>query len=135
MSELFSWPTVTVGMRDPFVNGDPPAPGRGPGAGRFRLQVGADTTVALGGGASYPYRPWPVPWSAAPPRPRRCGGGRRQGSGFLTSVASVHPSTGRTPAGHRYLRAPGTTRGPGDGPGSARVRVTSAERDRGGQDT
>src|SRR5258707_14663853 len=47
MSELFSWPTVTVGMRDPFVNGDRPAPGRGPGAGRFRLQVGTGITVAL----------------------------------------------------------------------------------------
>src|SRR5260370_444873 len=47
MSELFSWPTVTVGMRHPSVNGDPPAPGRGPGAGRFRLQVGTETTVAL----------------------------------------------------------------------------------------
>src|SRR6185312_6163205 len=47
MSELFSWPAVTVGMRSPLVNGDPPAPCRGPGAGRFRLQVGTETTVAF----------------------------------------------------------------------------------------
>src|SRR6266566_9912032 len=100
MSELFSWPTVTVGMRDPFVNGDPPAPGRGPGAGRFRLASWYWNYGRVPGGASDPYRPCPVPGSAAgraPLRLRRCGGARSHDSGLLTSVASVRPSTGRTP--------------------------------------
>ena len=91
------------------------------------------------GGASHPYRPWPVPGSAAgraPLRLRRCGGARSQDSGFLTSAASVHPETGtgRRPAGHRYPRAPGPTRRPG---ARARGRTGASDlaaRDRGSQD-
>ena len=47
LAGLFERQDLTVGMRDPFVNGDPSAPGRGPGAGRFRLQAGTETTVAF----------------------------------------------------------------------------------------
>src|SRR6266513_923373 len=105
MSELFSWPTVIVGMGPPSVNGDPPAPGCGPGAGRFRLHVGTQTTLALRAARRTRGTPGPVPWCAA---------GRP-----LVTGTRVRPDR---PADQ------------GTGPGSVRVRMTSAERDRGGQD-
>src|SRR6267378_1787747 len=142
MSELFSWPTVTVGMSPPCVNDDPPTPGCGAAAGRFRLLIATGITVALRVARRTRTTPGRVPWSAAGrprtghrSRPRRCGGARSQDSGFLASAASVHPSTGRTPpAGHRYPRAPGPTRRPG---ARARGRTGASDlaaRDRGSQD-
>src|SRR5580693_2331163 len=98
MSELFSWPTVTVGMRRPSDNGDPPAPGRGPGAGRFRVQVGTETTVALRAARRTRVTPGRVPWSAA--------GRPSAGHPFCPVVAAV-------PA---CARADPQTRGTGQGP-------------------
>jgi hypothetical protein len=78
------------GHRHPFLNGDPRAPGRGPGAGRFRLQVGTETTVALQAARRTRGTPGRAPWCAAgyrgtraPLRSRSCNGARSQDSGFL----------------------------------------------------
>src|SRR6478752_3806986 len=65
MSELFSWPTVTVGMSPPCVNDDPPAPGCGAAAGRFRLLVTTGIRVALRVARRTRTTPGRVPWSAA----------------------------------------------------------------------
>src|SRR5258705_12350649 len=65
MSELFSWPTVTVGMSPPCVNDDPPAPGCGAAAGRFRLLLATGITIALPVARRTRTTPGRVPWSAA----------------------------------------------------------------------
>src|SRR5260370_5891780 len=65
MSALFSWPTVTVGMRLPFL------PGRGlhlcggPGAGRLRLRAGTPLTIAPRGAPRARGNHRPVLWPAA----------------------------------------------------------------------
>src|SRR5580704_16208491 len=63
MSELFSWPTVIAGMGPPSVTATR-TPGCGPGAGRFRLHVGTETTLALRAARRTRGTPGPVPWSA-----------------------------------------------------------------------
>src|ERR1700704_1800063 len=104
MSELFSWPTVTVGMSPPCVNDDPPAPGRGAAAGRFRLLIATGITVALLVARRTRKTPGRVPWSAA------------------------------GPAGHRYPRAPEPTRRPGARARGHTGASDLATRDRGRQD-
>src|SRR6266576_205648 len=142
MSELFSWPTVTVGMSPPCVNDDPPAPGCGAAAGRFRLLVATGITVALRVARRTRTPPGRVPWSAAgrprtghPSCSRRCA---VPGAMTADSRRPRHQSTpapdGRRPAGHRYPRAPGPTRRPG---ARARGRTGASDlaaRDRESQD-
>src|SRR6476469_127592 len=92
MSALFSWPTVTVGMSPPCVNGDPPAPSRGAAAGRFRLLIATGITVALRGPRRTRKTPGRVPWSAASrpgtraPRPSPVDQGHESGA-VLVRVA------------------------------------------------
>src|SRR5580693_7187391 len=91
MSELFSWPTVTVGMSPPCINDDPPTPGLWTGSRAVRLLVATGITVALRVARRTRRTPGRVPWSAA----------------------GTPAPDGRRPAGHRYPRAPGPTRRPG----------------------
>src|SRR5271170_4515875 len=57
MFVLFSWPTVTVGIRDPSGSGDPSA------LSGFACRFRTEPTLALPGGASRLWCPWPVPRS------------------------------------------------------------------------
>jgi hypothetical protein len=140
---LFSCPTVTVAMGAPSGGGDrPPPQAADQEPGGLACMLVLIPTVAYRAGPSNPWKPLArclvrggAAQRRAPLRPRRRGGARSQDSGNLTSVATVHPSTGRTSAGWSPVpRAPGPTRRPGHGPGSVGARVTSAEHDRGGQD-
>src|SRR6266699_1625418 len=133
MSELFSWPTVTVGMSPPCVNDDPPAPGCGAAAGRFRLLVATGITIALRVARRTRTPPGRVPWSAAggpalgiPPAPVgvRCPEpGQR-----IPDVRGISPPQHRTDAGRLVTGTrvrPGRPADQGHGPGAVRVRVTS----------
>src|SRR5258708_10603622 len=132
MSVLFSCPTVTVAMGLPSGGGDPPAPGRGPGARRFRLHVGTETTVAFRAARRPRGTPGPVPWCAAgqpsaghPFGPVDVAVPGARTAGFLTSVASVHPGTGRTSAGWSPVPACART----DPQTRARARVRTGASD------
>src|SRR5258708_20312564 len=105
MSVLFSCPTVTVAMGLPSGGGDPPAPGRGPGARRFRLHVGTETTVAFRAARRTRGTPGPVPWCAAgqpsaghPFGPVDVAVPRARDARFPASLTSLPPPPPPTPA-------------------------------------
>src|SRR6476661_7357227 len=126
MSELFSRPTVIVGMSPPSVNGDPPAQAVERGAGRLRLHVGMETTVALRAAHRTRETPGPVPWSVAG---RPCAGHpfgpigvtRPEPAQRIPDVRGISPpqhrtDVGRLVTGARVRRHDPQTRAPGQGP-------------------
>src|SRR6185437_16620602 len=119
MSELFSWPVVTVGMRGPFVNGDPPAADREPGGFACKLAlkprsrsgrcIGPVQTLAgtrVCGRAGAPSAP--SMWRCPEPGQR------------IPDVRSISPPRQRTDVGRLVTGSrvrPGRPADPGPGPG------------------
>src|ERR1700719_5069260 len=119
MSELFSLPTVTVGMGHSFRDGDPPALVRGPEAGRFRLQVGTHITIAFRAVHRTRTDPGPMPGST-PGRPVLLLGGW---SSLTVPAGEPGPcarSTRTTRSGRTRRPRPPRSRGSGAAPPATR---------------
>src|SRR6266516_2042364 len=134
MSELFSWPTVTVGMSPPCVNDDPAGPravDREPGGFACWL---LHESRSRSGWRVEPVQPpagfpglrqgGPAPGTAPAPVGVRCPEpGQR-----IPDVRGISPPQYRTDAGRLVTGTrvrPGRPADQGHGPGAVRVRATS----------